>query len=68
MDNIVLRKCDCGGKAILCEPNYADDRDTMVVCEVCDTHTDGFMLGEYREGSAKAIEAWNNGEVYPYQG
>jgi hypothetical protein len=66
VQNQLLRKCDCSGNAILCEPNYADDSDTMVVCEDCDTHTEGFVFGEHREGSTLAIAAWNNREVYPY--
>lgn len=49
----------------MCEPNYADDRDTMVVCEQCDAHTDGFVFGMYREGVQQAADAWNTGDINP---
>jgi len=66
MGDYELNKCVCGKTPILCEPNYADDSDTMVVCEYCDRHTDGFIFGEYREGSELAVEAWNRGEINQY--
>lgn len=65
MDIVLVRCTLCGGMPILCEPNYADDRDTMVVCEDCDAHTDGFVFGEFREGSIEAAHAWNNGDINP---
>ena len=55
-----LKPCErCGGKPMLCEPNYADEGGTMVVCEDCDLASDSFVLGEYGEGRAQAITAWN---------
>ena len=55
-----LKPCErCGGKPTLCEPNYADEGGTMVVCEDCDLASDSFVLGEYGEGRAQAITAWN---------
>mgnify|MGYP003441053730 CR=1 FL=1 len=55
-----LKPCErCGGKPMLCEPNYADEGGTMVVCEDCDLAGDSFVLGEYGEGRAQAITAWN---------
>jgi hypothetical protein len=50
----------CGGKAILAEPNYADEGGTMVICENCDHAGDSFVLGINGEGREQAIDAWNN--------
>lgn len=59
-----MKPCpECHGRAILCEPNYADEGGTMVVCEECDHAGDSFTLGQYGEGRAQAIDAWNKGNT-----
>jgi hypothetical protein len=49
----------CGGEPLLCEPNYANEGGTMVVCRACDFAGDSFVLGMYGEGRDSAVAAWN---------
>lgn len=55
-----LKRCpECGGKPVMCEPNYADEGGTMVVCDDCDFASESFDLGLHGEGRDKAAIAWN---------
>lgn len=54
-----IKPCQCGGRAILSEPSYADE-SAMVVCENCDKVSESFPMGEYRDGLNAAIEDWNS--------
>lgn len=55
-----MKEClRCGGKPILCEPNYADEGGTMVVCENCDFAGESFVLGINGEGRDLAVAAWD---------
>jgi len=56
----------CGGKGLFCEGCYADDYE-MCCCEDCDATTESYMMGEYRQGSIRAINDWNAGEVFQNQ-
>ena len=55
-----MKSCPkCGGAAILCEPNYADE-SVLVICSDCDHTSCSFTFGEFREGVDSAIDDWNS--------
>lgn len=56
----MLQPCpECGGRAFISTPCYADEGGTMAVCEDCDHTSESFVLGVHSEGIDLAVRDWN---------